>query len=83
MSARLIHWLFGVVCFVYLAAWGGHFALPLSAIDINFHLEGPSENPPFDPDGSILLSIFEAAATYWEAIFVDSRSMTVDIEWEK
>lgn len=60
----------------------GPLVQPSAAIDISFHLEGPGENPAWDPDGSILRSIFEAAASYWEPIFVDSRSMTVDIEWD-
>jgi len=61
---------------------GGPLTVPSAAIDIRFHLEGPGENPAWDPDGAILLSIFEAAASYWESVFLDSRIITVDIEWD-
>jgi T5SS/PEP-CTERM-associated repeat protein len=60
---------------------GGPLARPARAIDLVFdYISG--EEPAWDSDGAILRSIFEAAAGYWESIFVSSRTIEVDIEWD-
>ena len=61
---------------------GGPLAVPSAGIDIQFVLDDEDENPALDPDGSILLSMFEAAASYWEPIFPYPSTYTVDVGWD-
>ena len=53
------------------------------AINITIRLEDHGHNPAFDPDGQILLSLFEAAATHWESQITGIESdHAVDVWWE-
>lgn len=49
-----------------------------SGIEINFSVARGSASPSFDPNGSELIRIFEAAGDLWEDIIADN--WTIDIE---
>ncbi len=60
---------------------GTLMTVPTMAIDIPLHYSS-GDNPAWDPTGSVLWTTFEAAASYWEALFpLSPRTFSVDIEW--
>lgn len=60
----------------------GPFVAPVPAIEIVFNLDDEDENPIWDADGQILLSMFEAAADYWEPIFPYDSIYYSEVEWD-
>ena len=71
--------------------WAGLTVTSL-AIDINPQLRSPRDRlpngdvvdapwPSFDPDGSKLIAIAEAAASVWEAVLIDDRNYDTEIRY--
>lgn len=49
-----------------------------SALDIRLVFdEAASDSPSFDPDGNLLSDIMEEAASYWEGVIKDSKTVTI------
>ncbi len=59
------------------AIWA-HWA---AAIDIVIQLQNEGQNPAFDPNGTRMKAIFEAAAQIWEDYLPQSKTYEVDIWW--
>ena len=54
------------------------------AIDIVIQLQDEDQNPSYDPDGSRMAAIFNAAATYWEDYLPEdgeTGTYEVDVSW--
>ena len=52
------------------------------ALDIIPQLQDEGENPSYDPDGSRLLAVFNAAAQIWERLLpFDSNEYEIDVSW--
>jgi len=65
--------LLGLICCLFTA--------PAAAIDIVIQLGDEGENPSYDPNGTRLKAIFNAAAAYWEDYLPASKTYEVDIFW--
>lgn len=53
------------------------------AINIRIHLDSnTSENPGWDPSGSLLKATFEAAALIWEDLLPGGGTFDVNVEWD-
>ncbi|MBX3420903.1 MAG: hypothetical protein KF752_05025 [Pirellulaceae bacterium] len=57
-------------------------AMPVRAIDITFTIDNPQNNPSYDPDGSKLASIAQAAATMWMSLRPGNETYHWNIHWE-
>ncbi len=53
------------------------------AINITIHHDtGDDDNPVWDPDGSRLIGMFEAAAQIWESLLPGEGNHAVDVKWD-
>jgi hypothetical protein len=58
-------------------------ATPAAAINIVLNFDsGQSESPSFDPDGSKLTAIMQAAELHYQDIIEDSHTLTINYWWE-
>lgn len=66
-------------CAAVLGAGAG--APPARAIDFVLVWDDLDENPDFDPNGTRLMAIAEAAAARWERLIVSPGQHEVDVSW--
>ena len=58
-------------------------ATPAAALNIVLNFDsGQSESPSFDPDGSKLTTIMQAAELHYQDIIEDSHTLTINYWWE-
>jgi len=76
-SARRFGWIASLACVAGLAV----AAPPASAIDFVLVYDDLGENPSFDPNGTQLMAIAEAAAQRWERLIDSPGTHEVDVSW--
>jgi len=76
------HWSPRVFALAAMTTWMLAFPLPAGAIDIVIHLNDKGMNPSYDPSGSRLETIANAAAIYWEEALPESGTYDVDLWWD-
>ncbi len=69
--------------FCALGIWLSMAATPAAAINIVLNFDaGMSDSPSFDPDGSKLTDMMQAAESYWQDIIEDVHTLTINYWWD-
>src|SRR4026208_745307 len=58
-------------------------AVPARGINIVLVYEDLGENPSWDPNGTALMAVAQAAAARWERLIPSAGTHTVDVSWSR